>query len=148
MKVSSSVVVVALSLFVFAATSVVRCAEDPTTTTTSSRRRKLSKNKGSKNNPPPTPEAPPLALHALIEPVEDGTTFGTTTVRFNPDDSFLVSLDLNFLSGTDRGEVVITHGTSCDVASPQFSVVPFDDFDLATNQYQAMDRTKLGMPLV
>jgi len=143
MKVSSSVVVTLLPFVV--AASVVRCAED--LTTTSSHRRKLSKGKGSKINPPkpgpPPPEAP-LALHALIEPVEDGTTFGTTTVRFNPDGAFLVSLDLNFLSGTDRGEVVITHGTSCDVASPQFSDVPFDDFELATNQYQAIGSYETG----
>jgi len=90
------------------------------------RTRKLSKS--SKNKPtrkPPTP--PPVdSLVAFIEPFgDDATALGTTTLSYNPDGFFLVSLELNFLTGPASGTVTITEGTSCDPLDSGFSTTPF-----------------------
>lgn len=119
--------------------------DSPAVEAGSRNRRKLSKKNPPEPPPkphPPTPEPvpgiPPQALVALIEPVAEGAAFGTTQVSYNKDGSFLVSLDLNFLSGSETGMATITEGTSCDVASPSFSTTPFGEWDLTTNMYTAL----------
>lgn len=88
----------------------------------------------------------------------DVTAYGTTTIRYNSDGSFLVSVELkvdfriddddasfddaSFARdddlGTYGGLVEITSGTTCDTTSPNFDETPFDDFDYDNWQYQFM----------
>ena len=70
----------------------------------------------------------------------DVTAEGTTTIRYNSDGSFLVSVRLIVDSeiGPFSGRVKITSGTSCDLTSPNFDARPFDDFDYDNWQYQSI----------
>ena len=109
-----------------------------TLTTPEQKKKKLT----SKKNPTvppttvPTATVPPMPtrtapLIALIGPIADdinSQAVGTTTFNYNPDGSFLVSVDLSSVTGatgTTGGVVVITNGTSCDTNSPDFSTVLF-----------------------
>lgn len=78
---------------------------------------------------------------ALVATVEgDDNLIGTATLRFNADDSFLVSMDLNGLPATGNSQAVITMGTSCDVKN----LIPLtktgsDVFDGTQNKIDSLD---------
>lgn len=75
---------------------------------------------------------------ALAAVFEDTTAFGSASVRYNMDGSFLVALDLNKLGASSTGQAVITEGTSC--VSP--NLTPFtseDTWDGTVNAFTALD---------
>jgi len=156
MQFSSSVLVSLLFSFFVAAVAVAAAVVDAQPAAPSCPpRRKLT----SKKNPtaPPT-AAPPLPtrtapLIALIGPMiaDDITSqaVGTTTFNYNPDGSFLVSVDLSYLAGapdTNGGLVAITTGTSCDVDSPDYSSALFGqgEINYRTWAYQTIGNAETG----
>jgi len=156
MQFSSSVLVSLLFSFFVAAVAVAAAVVDAQPAAPSCPpRRKLT----SKKNPtaPPT-AAPPLPtrtapLIALIGPIAgygiNSKAVGTTTFNYNPDGSFLVSVDLSSVTGatdTNGGVVVITNGTSCDTNSSDFSQALFGHPNINYNNwaYQTIGNEETG----
>eukprot|EP00956_Cyclotella_meneghiniana_P023223 scaffold44783_cov61-Cyclotella_meneghiniana.AAC.2 len=103
----------------------------PLSSSASSRRR-LSK---TSKSPKATKDSLIATVHGVG--VANDALVGTTTLRYNPDGSFLVSLDILGLK-SNSGTVVITDGTSCGTISE----TPFtkkDSFDGVVNAYAALD---------
>ena len=75
----------------------------------------------------------------LIATVKGDNLIGTTTLRFNADGSFLVSMDLNGLPPAGNSQAVITMGTSCDVQNlTHFTKTSGDEFDGSQNMISSL----------
>jgi hypothetical protein len=77
------------------------------------------------------------ALVGLIGVPDNSEPFGTVTVRYSVDGSFLLAVNLNALE-PGSGSVMITEGTSCDGT---YNLTPFtskDTWDGTVNYYNAL----------
>jgi len=74
---------------------------------------------------------------SLVALVGNPTTggFGTVTLRYNGDGSFLVALGMNKLPANTEGTAVITEGTSCEAPLNKTPFTSADKFDGSTNHY-------------